>query len=57
MLQFSCASIMCLGQYLGLGTVLYTSDQAVVYQTQQQTYQCTKYNQLYTCTKDQGLYQ
>lgn len=54
MLQITCATIVCLTQYLGLGTISYQSNNAIVLTTQRQAYYCTKYQELYTCSNLMG---
>jgi hypothetical protein len=51
MLQFTCSTLICLTQYLGLGVVNYQSLNGVLLTTPRQSYYCQRYNNLYTCTK------
>lgn len=50
-MQFICSTVVCLTQYLGLGTIYYQSDNAIALSAQNQGYYCRYYNTVYTCLK------
>jgi len=50
MLQLMCSTVVCLTQYLGLGTLLYQSQNELILTTKTQTYYCIKYTSLYNCS-------
>jgi len=52
MINFMCASIACLSQYLGFGIVMYQDSSQVIYQHYSQTYYCQKQSYVYSCTVD-----
>ena len=45
-----CSTVVCLTQYLGLGTLLYQSQNELILTTKTQTYYCIKYTSLYNCS-------
>jgi len=47
-----CSTVLCLTQYLGLGTANYQSSQSLIFTTSTGiTYLCNKQTHLYNCTK------
>jgi len=47
-----CASIACLSQYLGTGSVMYQGQSHILYQRANQLYYCERQDYVYLCDTD-----
>ena len=56
MLNFTCATLACLAQYLGIGTILVDDGKHFLYSNYQVTYTCSRSSTSYSCSRTDRRY-